>query len=203
MSKFYELSSLPFGFAALAPSISEEQLRIHYEKHHTAYVKAANQILDKVDKARKDGGEIDQKAELKALSFNIGGHLLHSLFWQNLSPAGEDGGRLEGEIKGLIEAQYGSFDRFKGEFAKTALSVEGSGWAALTYCDHTDRLILMQVEKHNTNIHPTLYIIMIVDLFEHAYYLDYKNDRGRYMESIWNVINWKEVNKRLLSVRKA
>jgi Fe-Mn family superoxide dismutase len=200
--KFYVLPKLPYGYKDLAPYISEEQLRIHYEKHHQAYVNGANAILQKLDKSRKEGTDLDMKATLKELSFNIGGHLLHSIFWGNLAPAGQGGGKPSGSLGDAIEKEFGSFDRFKKEFTQAATSVEGSGWAALAFCRRTKRPIIMQIEKHNTNVYPMFRILMVLDVFEHAYYLDYKNDRGKFVEAFWNIVNWDAVNKRLEGLPK-
>ena len=195
--KLYVLPKLPYGYKDLAPYISEEQLRIHYEKHHQAYVNGANAILQKLEKARKEGTDLDIKSTLKELSFNIGGHLLHSLFWNNLAPAKKAGGKPSAGLASEIEKEFGSFDRFKKEFSQAATSVEGSGWASLTFCKQTRRPIIMQTEKHNTNVYPGFRILMVLDVFEHAYYIDYKNDRARFVEAFWNIVNWNKVNERL------
>jgi len=200
--KFYVLPKLPYGYKDLVPHISEEQLKIHYEKHHQAYVNGANAILQKLDKSRKEGTDLDMKATLKELSFNIGGHLLHSLFWGNLAPAGKGGGKPSGPLGEAIEKEFGSFERFRKEFTQTATSVEGSGWAALAFCRRTKRPIIMQVEKHNTNVYPMFRILLVLDVFEHAYYLDYKNDRGKFVEAFWNIVDWEAVNKRFEKLLK-
>jgi len=193
---------LPYGYNQLAPHISEEQLRIHYEKHHQTYVNGANAILQRVDKARREGSDLDIRSTMKELSFNIGGHLLHSLFWDNLAPTGKGGGKPSGAIADALQKEFGSFERFKKEFTQAAATVEGSGWAALTFCRQTNRPILMQVEKHNTNVYPMYRILMVLDVFEHAYYLDYKNERAKFIEAFWNIVNWDEVNRRLREVQK-
>jgi len=177
--------------------MSEEQLRTHHTKHHQAYVNGANAIFQKLDKARKENADLDIKSTLKELSFNIGGHLLHSLFWDNLAPSGKGGGKPGGTLSRIIEIELGSFERFRKEFTQAAVSVEGSGWAALTLCKQTNRLLVMQIEKHNTNVYPTFEILMVLDVFEHAYYIDYKNERAKFVEAFWNIVNWNEVNKRL------
>jgi len=119
----------------------------------------------------------------------------------NLAPAGKDGGgKPSGKIADVITGEYGSFDRFKKLFSQSATSVEGSGWAALTFCKGTQRPIIMQVEKHNTNVYPQFKILMVLDVWEHAYYPDYKNDRGKFVEAFWNIVNWSEVNHRLEKV---
>jgi len=197
VTKFYVLPKLPYKYDELKPYISEEQLRIHHEKHHQAYVNGANAILQRVDKARKEGTDLDMRATLKELSFNIGGHLLHSLFWGNMAPTGKGGGKPGGSLGDMIEREFTSFDRFKREFTQAAISVEGSGWGALAFCRQTKRPMIMQIEKHNTNVYPDFKILMVLDVFEHAYYIDYKNDRAKFVEAFWNVVNWDKANERL------
>jgi len=197
-NKLYILPQLPFGLKDLEPFMSEQQLTIHYQKHHQAYVNGANAILQKLDKAHKENTDWDVKATLKELSFNIGGHVLHSLFWASLTSAAKGGGgEPTGKLGEALEKEFGSFERFKKEFSQVATSVEGSGWAALSWCRQTDRPILMQVEKHNTNVYPMFRLLMVLDVFEHAYYLDYKNDRAKFVESFWNIVNWGAIGKRL------
>jgi Fe-Mn family superoxide dismutase len=200
MGQMYVMPKLSYQYNELEPHISAEQLRIHYEKHHQAYVNGANGILEKLEKARKDGAEIDIKSTLKSLSWNIGGHLLHSLFWENIKPKG--GGMPAGAIADAIKAEFGGFERFKKEFTEAAMTVEGSGWAALSFYKLTNRPIIMQIEKHNTNVYPMFRILMVLDVFEHAYYLDYKNDRAKFVESFWSIVNWETVNKRLADAKR-
>jgi len=195
--KFYVLPQLPYGYKDLEPYISEEQLRIHHAKHHQAYVNGANAILQKLDNARKENMDLDVKSTLKELSFNIGGHLLHSLFWDNLAPPGKGEEKPVGDLGNAVEKEFVSFERFRKEFTQAALSVEGSGWAALTLCKQTGRPIIMQIEKHNMNVYPMFKILMVLDVFEHAYYIDYKNERAKFVEAFWKIVNWNEVNKRL------
>ena len=197
-NKFYTLPQLPYGLNALEPYISEEQLRIHYQKHHQSYVNNANALLEKIDKARQESVDFDAKAVLKDLSFNIGGHLLHSLFWMNMAPSGRGGGEPTGKLASAIKEEFGGFERFRKEFNQSALSVEGSGWSALSFCEETGRPRIMQIEKHNTNVYPGFKILMVLDVFEHAYYLDYKNERAKFIEAFWNIVNWDEVEKRLI-----
>lgn len=196
VKKFYTLPDPPYEYDALAPFMSEQQLRLHHLKHHAAYGKEVNVIFEKMEKARKKNADMDMKATLKELSFHIGGHLLHSLFWNNLSPA--DDGRKEpkGKLLIAINNEFGSFERFKDEFTRTALSIEGSGWAALTYCKCSEKPLLMQIEKHNMNIYPGFKILMVLDVWEHSYYLDYKNDRAKYIEAFWKIVNWKKAEER-------
>jgi len=196
-AKFYALPQLLYGYDELQPYISQEQLTLHHQKHHQAYVNSANAILERLDKARKEGTDFDVKATLKELSFHIGGHLLHSLFWPNMTPSGKGGGNPTGALGTALEKEFGSFERFKKEFSLAATSVEGSGWAALSFCRQTNRPMIMQIEKHNTNVYPMFTILMVIDVWEHAYYLDYKNERAKFVDAFWNIVNWDEVNKRL------
>jgi len=200
--RLYILPRLPYDYNQLAPYVSEEQLKIHHQRHHQAYVNGANAILQRLDKARKEGADLDVKSTLKELSFNIGGHLLHSLFWENLAPTGRGGGKPGGSLADTLEKEFGSFERFRKEFTQAAASVEGSGWAALTFCRQTNRPIIMQVEKHNTNVYPMFRILMVLDVFEHAYYLDYRNDRAKFIEAFWNIVNWDEIDKRLRELKR-
>jgi Fe-Mn family superoxide dismutase len=195
MTKSFVLPKLPYDYKALAPYISEQQLMLHHDKHHLAYVNGANAIFDKLDKARKENTELDMKATLKELSFHVGGHLLHSIFWENLAPAGKGGGKPGGAIGDMIDKEFGSFERFKMEFTKAAASVEGSGWAALAVQECVSRPVIMQIEKHNVNVYPSFQVLMVLDVWEHAYYLDYKNDRAKFVEAFWNLVNWDYVNK--------
>jgi len=193
MEKF-ELPKLKYDYNALEPHISEEQLKIHHSKHHQGYVNGANAIFDKLAAARKDGVDLDMKSTLKALSFNIGGHVLHSMMWNNFTPNAK--AKPEGELLKSIEDEFSSFDRFKKEFSEAAKTVEGSGWAALVKCKKSGCLAVMQIEKHNTNTYPGYSLLLVLDLWEHAYYLDYKNERGKFIEAFWKIVNWDTVAKR-------
>ena len=198
-NKFYVLPKLPYEYNALQPFISEEQLRLHHSKHHQAYINGANAMLELLDKARNEGADLDIKSALKSLSFNIGGHILHSLFWNNLASVEKNGSPSEA-LNEAINNEFGSFERFKKEFTQTAVSVEGSGWAALAFCRQTKRPIIMQIEKHNVNVYPMFRILMVLDIWEHAYYLDYKNERSKFVDAFWNIVNWNEVSHRLEEV---
>jgi Fe-Mn family superoxide dismutase len=193
--KSFSLPKLPYAYNALAPYMSEQQLTIHHDKHHQAYVNGANAIFEKLDKARKENADLDVKSTLKELSFHIGGHLLHSTFWDCMAPPGKGGGQPGGAIADVLMKEFGSFERFKTEFSKAAASVEGSGWAALVMHPCVDRPLVMQIEKHNMNLYPAFRLLLVLDLWEHAYYIDYKNDRAKFVEGFWNVVNWDYVNK--------
>jgi len=196
MNKNYSLPQLPYGYKDLEPQMSEEQLIIHHQKHHQAYVNGANALLEKLDKARQENADLDMKATLKDLSWQVAGHLLHSLFWGNLAPAERNSGMPKGVLSDAINQEFGNFERFKKEFTQTAMSVEGSGWAALVFDARTERLLIMQIEKHNNNVIASLPILLVLDVFEHAYYLDYKNERAKFIEAFWGIVNWDETAKR-------
>ena len=195
--KLYQLQPLPYEYNALEPVISEGLLRLHHDKHHAAYVNGANAIVQKLGKARKENADLDMKAICKEYSFHFGGLFLHERFWQNMGPANKAGGKPGGRFGDLINKEFGSFDRFKKEFTQAANSVEGSGWAAVVYCGHIETPVIVQIEKHNVNVTPQQKVLLVLDVWEHAYYLDYKNDRAKFIENWWNVVNWDAVEKRL------
>jgi len=193
--KTFSLPKLPYDYKALEPYLSELQLTLHHDKHHLAYVNGANAIFAKLDKARQENAEIDVKSTLKELSFHIGGHMLHTTFWNSMAPPGKGGGgKPEGLIAEALMKEFGSYERFKKEFSQAATSVEGSGWAALAMHPCIDRLLIMQIEKHNVNVYPALRFLLVLDVWEHAYYVDYKNDRAKFVEGFWNVVNWDNAN---------
>ncbi|MCX6724131.1 MAG: superoxide dismutase [Candidatus Staskawiczbacteria bacterium] len=196
----YKLPSLPYGYKDLEPYMSEEVLTLHHDKHHAAYVNAANALLEKIQDARQNDTGLDYKSVLKSLSFNVAGHILHETFWQVMAPSSDGAGAPEkkGKLLKEIEKEFGSFERFKTEFSETAKSVEGSGWAILAHHKEHGALAIMQVEKHNVNFYPEQKILLCLDVWEHAYYLDYKNDRAKFIENWWNIVNWKEVEKRFM-----
>lgn len=176
---------------------------IHHQKHHQGYVNGTNAILERIEKSRKQGSSLDMKAILKELSFNIGGHVLHSLFWENMAPVEKGGGGEPKDVlANIIKLEFGSTKRFKQEFSQAASTVEGSGWGALAYCQQTKRLLVMQIEKHNVNLYPGFKILLVLDVWEHAYYLDYQNERSKFIDAFWNIINWGEVDKRLIRAKK-
>ena len=198
MPKTYTLPPLPYAYNALEPYISQQIMTLHHDKHHNAYVTGANAALDKLEKARAGTLQIDIKGTLRDLSFTVGGHKLHSIFWTNMAAAGKGGGGAPtGKLADKITADFGSVDKFKAQFSDAAKAVEGSGWALLLYDHEIDSLVLTQVEKQNFMHLPELPILLSIDVWEHAYYLQYLNDRAKYVEAWWNVVNWEDVGKRL------
>nr|1B06_A Chain A, PROTEIN (SUPEROXIDE DISMUTASE) [Sulfolobus acidocaldarius DSM 639]1B06_B Chain B, PROTEIN (SUPEROXIDE DISMUTASE) [Sulfolobus acidocaldarius DSM 639]1B06_C Chain C, PROTEIN (SUPEROXIDE DISMUTASE) [Sulfolobus acidocaldarius DSM 639]1B06_D Chain D, PROTEIN (SUPEROXIDE DISMUTASE) [Sulfolobus acidocaldarius DSM 639]1B06_E Chain E, PROTEIN (SUPEROXIDE DISMUTASE) [Sulfolobus acidocaldarius DSM 639]1B06_F Chain F, PROTEIN (SUPEROXIDE DISMUTASE) [Sulfolobus acidocaldarius DSM 639] len=198
--KRYEFPQLPYKVDALEPYISKDIIDVHYNGHHKGYVNGANSLLDRLEKLIKGDlpqGQYDLQGILRGLTFNINGHKLHAIYWNNMAPAGKGGGKPGGALADLIDKQYGSFDRFKQVFSESANSLPGSGWTVLYYDNESGNLQIMTVENHFMNHIAELPVILIVDEFEHAYYLQYKNKRGDYLNAWWNVVNWDDAEKRL------
>jgi len=202
MAKTYNLPPLPYNYNALEPHISEQIMKLHHDKHHQAYVTGANTALDKLEKARAGAMQIDLKGTLRDLSFNIDGHKLHSIFWPNMASPGKGGGSPGGKLADKINADFGGIDKFKTQFSDAAKAVEGSGWALLNYDKELDLLAITQVEKQNFMELAEASIVLGLDVWEHAYYLQYWNDRAKYVEAWWNVVNWSDVDQRLSKVVK-
>jgi Fe-Mn family superoxide dismutase len=195
MPKRYTLPDLPYKYNGLEPTISEEIMRLHHDKHHKGYVDGANAALDKLEKGRAAGLQgVDVKAILRDLAFNASGHAFHAIFWPNMSPSG--GGNPGGKLGDQISQDFGSFDSFKLQFSNAAKTVEGSGWGILAYDPLSDQLLTLQAEKHQNLTAQGTIPLLVLDVWEHAYYLQYKNDRGSYVDKWWNVVNWSDVEKR-------
>ena len=202
MAKTYSLPPLPYKNNALEPHISEQIMTLHHDKHHQAYVNGANAALDKLEKARAGAMQVDVRGVLRDLSFNIDGHKLHTIFWPNMAPAGKGGGKPGGRLADKMDLDFGGFDKFKAQFSDACKTVEGSGWALLLYDREIDTLVLTQIEKQNFMHLAELPILLSADEWEHAYYLQYLNDRAKYVEAWWNVVNWDDVAKRFDGARK-
>ena len=199
-NRFYNLVELPYEFEALSPVISADQLKIHYEKHHKAYVDKANEILKSLDMiANGESSEsVDFNNLYRKLTFNAGGIILHNLFWKNMRSAGGETAPSEDLIR-IIEENFGDLNSFKKQFFEVATTIEGSGWAALFHCKMTNRLMIAPIQNHNLNIYPMFNIVLVLDMWEHSYYLDYKNDKKTYAENFWKIVNWSAVEERLKS----
>lgn len=190
----YELPELQYEYDALEPHIDERIMRLHHDKHHQGYVNGANAALEKLEEMRSNGNYDGIKAVKRNLSFNLSGHINHSIFWPNMSPDG--GGKPGGVIGDEIENDFGSFENFKDEFSATAGSVEGSGWGMLVYEPELDKLMIKQVENHNNRTIEGATPLLVLDVWEHAFYLQYENNKGDYIDSWWNVVNWDDVENR-------
>ncbi len=197
MANKYVLPALPYNYDALEPYISTEIMQLHHDKHHAAYVTGANSALEKLEKARSGALQVDLRAVLRDYSFNVDGHKLHSMFWMNMAPAGKGGGAPGGKVVDKINESFGSFDIFKKQFSDAAKTVEGSGWALLLYDPEANQLVLTQIEKQNLMHLAGMQILLGLDVWEHAYYLQYKTDKGKYVDNFWNIINWSDIDSRL------
>jgi Fe-Mn family superoxide dismutase len=199
MSK-YVLPALPYEYDALEPHVSAELLRLHHDAHHAAYVKKANEVIDQMEQAR-NAQDFTRIASLeRALAFNLSGHVLHSIFWSNLGPNG--GGAPKGELNDALARDFGGFDRFKRHLTEVAATIMGSGWAALVWEPLGKRLLITQIYDHQSNLNQSSVPIMVLDAWEHAYYLQYQHRKTEFFDAIWNVWNWDDVARRLVSARK-
>ena len=201
MAKKYVLPELPYAYDALEPHISAEVMELHHSKHHQNYVNGANAALEKLEAARKDGSIAAVVTALsKDLAFNLGGHTNHSLFWDNLSPNG--GGKPAGALAAAIDEDFGSFEEFQKHFAAAALGLQGSGWAVLAYDKIGERLVIEQMTDQQGNLSIDLVPLLLLDMWEHAFYLQYKNVKADYVAAVWNVFNWDEVAARYAAAVK-
>nr|WP_199174769.1 superoxide dismutase [Halegenticoccus soli] len=197
----YELPPLPYDYDALEPHIEARIMELHHDKHHQGYVDGANDALETLAEMRESGDFGDVKAVKRDLSFNLSGHVLHSTFWENMSPDG--GGEPGGELADAIEDDFGSLDAFESDFSAAAKNVEGSGWGMLVYDHLSDGLLVIQAEKHNDLAVQGSTPLLVLDVWEHAYYLQYENDRGAYVDSFWNVVDWDDVAARYRAAEEA
>ena len=195
----YTVPPLPYDYAALEPHYSARVLELHHDKHHQAYVDGVNTTLEKLAAARA-GDDLSAIVGLeKTLAFNLSGHVLHSLFWLNLAPDG--GGNPEGELGSAIDEFFGSVDAFRNQLSEAAITVQGSGWGALSWEPLGKRLYIEQIYDHQGNTGQSGVPLLVVDAWEHAYYLQYQNRRADYVKAIWNIVNWSDVAARFERVR--
>ena len=196
----YVLPDLDYDFGALEPHISGEIMELHHSGHHKAYVEKANETLDKLDEARAKQDFTRIGAFEKALAFNLSGHVLHSIFWKNLVPGG--GGEPRGELGRLIARDFGGFEPFKAQLTKVAGTIMGSGWATLVWEPIARRLLTCQIYDHQSNLSQGGVVLMVIDAWEHAYYLQYRNQKLAFFDAVWNLWNWDDVNVRLEAARR-
>ena len=197
----YTLPELDYAYDALEPHISAEIMELHHTKHHANYVAGANAALEALQKAREEGTIGAQVTALsKNLAFNLGGHTNHSIFWKNLSPNG--GGQPTGALAEAIDRDFGSFDAFKDQFKAAALGLQGSGWAVLGFDHIAGRLVIEQMTDQQGNLSINLTPLLMLDMWEHAFYLQYKNVKADYVEAVWNVFNWDDVAARFDAASK-
>jgi Fe-Mn family superoxide dismutase len=195
----YTLPELPYDYSALEPHYQAENLELHHSKHHAAYVAGANATLERLEEARAKEDMSGLVGLEKTLAFNVSGHVLHSIFWKNLTPGG--GGRPEGELAAAIDEHFGSFDAFKAQLTQASVLVQGSGWGALAYEPLSGRLVVEQVYDHHGNLAHGSVPLLVFDVWEHAYYLQYRNVRAEFVGALWNVVNWPDVAARFEAAR--
>ena len=196
----YTLPELDYDYSALEPHISATIMELHHSKHHKAYVDGANTALEKLAEARDKGDYANINKLQKDLAFHLGGHINHSIFWKNLSPDSE--GRPEGELAAAITEFFGSFDAFQAHFNATALGIQGSGWAFLAWDSLGERLVIEQLYDQQGNVAPATIPVLMLDMWEHAFYLDYLNVKGDYVRAFWNIVSWSDVQTRFEAARK-
>jgi superoxide dismutase, Fe-Mn family len=195
----YTLPDLPYDYAALEPHISGRVMELHHDKHHSAYVAGANTALEQLAEARDRGAFGTVNLLEKNYAFNLGGHVNHTVFWQNLSPDG--GGEPDGELGAAIDEFFGSFDAFRGQFAATAVGIQGSGWAILAWDSIGQKLVVVQLYDHQGNLPLGIVPIVLLDMWEHSFYLDYVNVKADYVKAWWNIVNWADAAERFANAR--
>ena len=197
----YSLPELDYDYGALEPHISAQIMELHHSKHHAAYVAGANTALEKLAEARESGNFAAINKLEKDLAFHLGGHINHSVFWKNMSPDG--GGAPEGEAAAAIDEFFGSFEGFQKQFNEAANGIQGSGWSMLVWDTLGQRLNINQLFDQQGNLPVGQLPVLQLDMWEHAFYLDYKNVKGDYVKAWWNVVNWANVDERLAAARAA
>jgi Fe-Mn family superoxide dismutase len=195
----YSLPDLPYDYAALEPALIGQILELHHDKHHAGYVTGANQTLEKLEAAREAGDFGAIVGLEKTLAFNVSGHVLHSIYWQNLSPDGGD--KPDGELAAAIDEYFGSFDGFSKQLTAATTTVQGSGWGVLSWEPIGQRLIVEQVYDHQGNVGIGSTPLLVFDAWEHAWYLQYKNVKADYATALWTKVNWADVQARFAAAR--
>jgi Fe-Mn family superoxide dismutase len=190
----YTLPDLPYDYAALEPHISGRIMELHHDKHHAAYVAGANTALDQLAAAREQGNFAALPKLEKDLAFNVAGHVNHTIFWQNLTP--DTQGAPAGDLAAAIDADLGGLEAFKAQFTAAATTIQGSGWAMLNYEPLGGSLIVNQVYDHQANLAAASVPVLVLDMWEHAFYLDYQNVKANYVAAFWNIVNWADVAAR-------
>jgi len=189
------LPELPYAYNALEPYYDEQTVRLHHDMHHKAYVDGLNNAEAKLAEAIEKGDFSLIKHIERELAFHGAGHILHTIFWENMKPGG--GGPAGGAVGELIDRDFGSFDNFKKLFSASAAVVEGSGWTILACNPVFEKLVVLQAEKHQDLTQWGAVPLLIIDVWEHAYYLKYQNKRAAWIEAWWNLVNWEDVNRRV------
>jgi Fe-Mn family superoxide dismutase len=193
----YSLPDLAYGYRDLEPLLAAEILELHHAKHHAAYVNGANAALEALDEAR-ERDDFDRINQLeKNLAFHVSGHVLHSLLWRNLAP---DGSKLGQALADALRKHFGGLEPFKAQMTAAAAQVQGSGWAALCWEPWAKRLTVQQILDHQDNSSSAAIPLLVIDMWEHAYYLQYRNDKEKWIDAFWELVNWPDVERRLTAV---
>ncbi|WP_084037878.1 superoxide dismutase [Demequina sp. NBRC 110053] len=193
----YTLPDLSYDYGALDPHIAGEIMELHHSKHHAAYVAGANTALEKMAAARESGDFGPIAGLEKALAFNLGGHTNHSVFWTNMSPDGGD--KPTGELAAAIDEHFGSFDGFQAHFTNNAMTIMGSGWSILAWDSIGSKLVIVQLYDQQGNVPVGLIPLLMLDMWEHAFYLQYRNVKADYVKAWWNVVDWGNVQQRFIT----
>jgi Fe-Mn family superoxide dismutase len=196
----YTLPALPYGYDALEPMYDQQTLKLHHDKHHAAYVAGLNAALTKLDAARKAKDFAAVKAASIDLAFNGSGHILHTLFWHSMKPGG-NGGQMPFEVKQAFEESFGSAESAQAQFAAAAKAVEGSGWGVLAFEPVSQKLVILQCEKHQNLTIWGVVPLLVCDVWEHAYYLKYQNNRGEWVDNFMKLANWDFAAERLAAAK--
>jgi len=195
----YSLPDLPYDYGALEPYISGEIMELHHDKHHNTYVNGINSTVEQLEEARAQSSFGSLSTLEKNLAFHLGGHVNHSVFWPNMSPDGGD--KPTGELAQAIDDHFGGFDSFRAHFEANALGVQGSGWSVLTWDVVAQRPYIIQHFDHQGNVPICMVPLLMLDMWEHAYYLQYRNDKAGFVKGWWNIVNWADVQDRFERAR--
>lgn len=195
----YSLPDLSYDYGALDPHIAGEIMELHHSKHHAAYVAGANTALEKMAEARASEDFACIPMLEKNLAFNLGGHINHSVFWTNMSPDGGD--KPVGDLAAAIDEHFGSFDGFRGHFTNTAMTIQGSGWSILAWDTLGEKLIIVQLYDQQGNLPIGVVPLLMLDMWEHAFYLQYRNVKADYVKAWWNTVDWANVQARFATAR--
>lgn len=190
----YELPALGYAYDALEPAYSAELLELHYASHHKAYVEGANKALESLAEARAKNDFVRLNQFEKDLAFHVSGHILHSIFWRNLEP--NDGAPPAGRLESRIRAAFGGTDAFRRQFCAAGAGLQGSGWVALSWEVARGTLLIHQIHDHQDNTATATMPLLVMDMWEHAYYLQYRNQKERWIVQFWEMINWADVARR-------
>ncbi|OII15592.1 Fe-Mn family superoxide dismutase [Curtobacterium flaccumfaciens] len=194
----YTLPELPYDYAALEPHISGKIMQLHHDKHHQTYVTGANTAIEQLAEARESGSLATVNKLEKDLAFNLGGHVNHSIFWTNLGP---DTKVPEGELAAAIDEFFGSFEKFQAQFTAVATGIQGSGWSVLAWDTVGQKLTTFQLFDQQANVPLGVVPIFMLDMWEHAFYLDYLNVKADYVKAVWNIVDWENVAARFANAK--